>query len=451
MKGTSKFDAALPAPYSDNWRQAERAENEDAPRYSTYQAPGSGRVSFILDSFSFSGGQSVDTAEYPFNGLWSNERLNEKPQTIHIQGYIRDAEYIKIRNAFIESLRIRTSDDTPGYIDLPFWGRFPVVVVQYDISEKTDEKGQCELSLDFTRAGVSAGERTGALPNLGDTLEAAGKKFEAASIANFENKLKSGSDINTLWAGFGKVKAALAGILGRVQAAEAQLNAITAEINGISSLIAQGIRAPGKLAQAQYNALASIAAGLIDIKNAAESYMDGGGGLAGNISANNTQGGSVNTTLYPPPPHNNERNVAIQFLSAANYTMDVPAVTVAQQNTKEAIENLYRAGAFYAVCRILPQMHVAYQKAIGYWNLLLRLYDSIDRDDPSVYAAMDDMRIAVSRELSAMELSAEMYRNFNIPLPLLYIAHYLGCDEAKLRELNTIADSFNVRGDIVYV
>jgi len=38
-----------------------------------------------------------------------------------------------------------------------------------------------------------------------------------------------------------------------------------------------------------------------------------------------------------------------------------------------------------------------------------------------------------------------------MPLPLLYIAQYLGCDEAKLREINSIADSFVIKENIVYV
>ena len=57
----------------------------------------------------------------------------------------------------------------------------------------------------------------------------------------------------------------------------------------------------------------------------------------------------------------------------------------------------------------------------------------------------------MSRELSARELDAEQYKTFDVPLPLLYIAHYLGCDEAKLRELNDIADSFAVKGGVAYV
>jgi hypothetical protein len=454
VKDNSKFDAALPAPYSDDWREAERAESEDAPRLTSYQAPGAGAVIFVLESFNFRGGQSIDTAEYPFNGMWTNERLNEKPQTLHIQGFIRGDNYIKMRNALIESLRVITNDDTPGYIDLPFWGRFPIVVADYDISEKTNEKGQCGVSIDFKRAGVTLENRAAAIPNIGGILDSAVKKFELSNIANFQKKLRESMDVNTLFAGFGKIKTVLANVVGRIQAVETTLNAITAEINGITNLLAQGIRAPGQLAQSMFNAMSSIAGGLIEIKNAAISYDSGGGDESGEdtISGADDSGASGGSAaLYPAPAHNNEKNVLLYFFSAANYTMDVPAVTVAQQNTKDAMENLYRAGAFCVVCQIFDQTDVSYQKTTGYWNLLTKLEESVDMSNPVVYQAVENMRIAVSQTLSSKELSAEMTKEFNIPLPLLYVAEFLGCDESKLRELNQIADSFVVRGSIVYV
>ena len=185
------FEAGLPLPYSENWRQAERAGSGDSPRFAVYQAPEKEPVPFVLERFAFRGGQSVETAEYPFDGLWSNERLNEKAQALNIKGYIRGAEYIKGRNALIENLRIPTSDDKPGYIDLPFWGRFPVVVIDYDVSESSNEKGQCAVSLELTRAGVSPESRSAVIQDLNETVEAAVTKAESAIIADFEKKLET--------------------------------------------------------------------------------------------------------------------------------------------------------------------------------------------------------------------------------------------------------------------
>jgi len=48
-------------------------------------------------------------------------------------------------------------------------------------------------------------------------------------------------------------------------------------------------------------------------------------------------------------------------------------------------------------------------------------------------------------------LSSEATRRLAEAAPLLSLAHYLGCGEAVLRRLNSIADSFVVEGDVTYV
>jgi hypothetical protein len=115
------------------------------------------------------------------------------------------------------------------------------------------------------------------------------------------------------------------------------------------------------------------------------------------------------------------------------------------------MENLYRTTAFFAASQIIIEMDISYQKTSTYWNLLQKLEASIDMEDAAVYTAVENMLVFLSLALSSRTLSAEAIRQFSAPLPLLYIAQYLGCDEAKLRELNSIADSFAVMGDVVYV
>jgi hypothetical protein len=442
------FDASLPTPYSHNWRSAERL-TDYAPRYASYQAPGGSPLVFILEGFDFSGGQSVDTAEYPFGGSWSHERLNEKPQVLHIKGSLRGPEYITRRNTLIESLRVSTSDDTPGFMDLPFWGRFPVVILEYQVSEKLDEKGQCSVTIDCKRAGVSLTERAEEKSSRGTTPEAAAQAVQAAAVKDFKEKLaEENLDTNTLVQGFMKIRSALLAILGRVQAAQTLLNGITSTINDISSLIAQGIRGPEELARAFFNSMASIFGGLLEIKNSVESYE--------NIASYENSGASRGTTgglpRYPAPANTSEKAVVIQCLAAHTYTLNIPAATAQQQKTQEAIEQCYRIGAWYLASQIITQMSVlSYQTATRYWTLLEQLEESIDKDNTLVYAAIEELRISVSRELAEKELSAEVHRTFMAPLPLLAMAQYVGCDADKLQELNRVADSFVITGEVAYV
>jgi hypothetical protein len=467
MSTNARFDAALPAPYKENWREASRPDANESPRMASYQAPGGGAIPFIQKSFRFSGGQSRDTAEYPFGGLWSNEYLNEKPQSLTVEGYLRGPAYISRRNALIEALRVPTDDDNPGYIDLPFWGRFPVVVGDnYGVSEDSDERGQCALSITFTRAGISVTARAGGgvTGNTGSgvaaragsgvsgnagggnaaradapspdeaAFEDAAADLEAAAADDFEAKLPEDKpDKDTLVSCFGRLKTRLLGILGRIQGAQTALNAMTAEVLGITSLINRGVLLPRLLAQSLFNAASSIAGGILEIRNSIALY----GRTSGTAS-------SRGKPSLPLP--DNGKNVLLAFLS------DDAGALSGEDDTAAAIDNPCRTTAFLVSARIIVNMDsLTRKKAEGYWRLLEKLERGIDQENPRLYAAVRDLRTALSRELSRRTLSAEMIRNVSASAPLLYLAHYLGCDEDKLRELNSIADSFVIEGDIVYV
>lgn len=296
----------------------------------------------------------------------------------------------------------------------------------YGVPEKADGKGQCEVSIDFTRAGVSAEARAAAPDRAADeTPEARFLEAEKAVVADFAEKLEGNTD--TLMAGFGKIAGFLAGALGRVRAAQAQMDTMAAGINGITSLIAQGIRAPGELAASVFNAAMSVAAGLLGIKNAAGSYGAASGSADGTSSAD--------AALYPEPAYNGEENALLCFLPAAGYAADLPAATA----------------ALCAACLVMARTDAPCRKALGYWKLLEKLEGSVDRNSPAVYAALENLRAGVPRELRSKELAAELRREFGVPLPLLYITHRLGCGGAKLRELNEVDDSFAVKGAVAYV
>ncbi|MDR2079263.1 MAG: DNA circularization N-terminal domain-containing protein, partial [Treponema sp.] len=465
----------------------------DSPRLASYQAPGGEAIPFIQKGFRFSGGQSQDTAEYPFGGLWSHEYLNEKPQTLTVEGYLRGPAYIAQRNNLIEALRVPTDDDNPGYIDLPFWGRFPVVVGDnYEVSENADEQGQCAVSIPFTRAGIGITERLEELSSPEAQMEKATANLETVAIDDFETSLTADKMDNVTFAScFGRIKNSLLTILGRIQGARNILNAVTGEILGIMNLINQGIRTPRELAQALFNAGASIMGGILEIKNSIAMY-----GRESNTAS----------PLSKPslPLSDNEKNILILFLSSDTYTLsdrldsssgsddpggssgsggsdgsdgpdnpggsdgpvgsedpddpggsgdsNDPSKSGSQETTKTSIENLFRTLGFFISARIIANMDsLTYKKAEGYWRLIKKLEESINRENPAVYAAIRDVQTALSRELSRRELSREMIRRVSAASPLLYLAYYLGCDEDKIRELNTIADSFIVEGDVIYV
>jgi hypothetical protein len=132
--------------------------------------------------------------------------------------------------------------------------------------------------------------------------------------------------------------------------------------------------------------------------------------------------------------------------------LDTDAVTVKQVITKGAAENLFRTVALCAAGQIFLRLeNPTYQQVKGYWELYEKLEASVDRSDPAVYRALQDLRIAAARELSSRSLDAERSRRINAPVPLLYLAHYLGCGDETLRRLNHPADSFVMEGEVRYV
>ena len=422
------FDPALPEPYSEDWREAYRYNETDSPRLSTYQAPEGEPVPFVFDTVRLSGGQSVDTAEYPFFCFWSNTPLNEKPHTITVNGFIRGDAYIKNRNAIIEALRIKTDDDTPGFLDLPLWGRFPVVVTSHDVEEKGKENGQCSVSITLTRAGVTVEERWKFEGGFEGKTDLAAGELEAAATDSFDKDLKDNADSGTLASGFGKLKESLIGVIGRIQGAASALDAMTNEVTGITGLIAQGVRAPRDLARALFSAAAGITAGVMEIKN------------------------SAGDTVSLFRTRDNMTNILMQFLSASGYRLNTEAITVKQTIAKETTENLYRTMSLCAAARLLVRLeNPTCQQAKNYWALYEKLEASVNQSDPAMYRAIQDMRIATSRELAARGLVTELVRHVNVPVPLLYLAHHLGCDNEKLRALNKPADSFVMQGDVRYV
>jgi len=246
---------------------------------------------------------------------------------------------------------------------------------------------------------------------------------------------------------------ALLSVVGRIQGPTTALNALTASVLGILDLVDQGVRAPRRISTAAFNAVAAIVGGIAAIGNGAAAIGTGPsdpfalGDGAPPESAPSRAGGPT----LPLP--DNERNSLLLFLSADSFSaLPGEAATVGQKATARAVENLYRTAAYLASVEIVAGMDSPTRgEAAGYWRLLARLEESVDRENPAVHAALSDARAALSARLSAQGLSAEKAREVPSPAPLLYLAFRLGCDEAELRRLNRVADSFVVEGEVVYV
>lgn len=436
---------AMPEPFSKNWREAYRHKETDLPRLSAYQAPNGSPMSFIYSTISVSGGQIVDTAEFPFQGCWSNNSLNEKPQSIKVNGFLRGLNYIEDRMNIIDALRIVSSDDEPGFLEIPTWGRFPVVVEDWSVDESGKENGQCAMSITFIRAGVSETKRTTGSGGDGTeaALSSASDKVKDAAAKSFEKALAKTIDKNALLEAFDTFKEELLNITGRVQGAQNFLNNITNEVQNIANLIAQVITAPKTLALALFGAVASIIASIMTIKNAVDEMSS---------SSSTEDKASQEKNFSTPIIKNNVKNALMQFLAAASFSLPGEPATEAERVTKVHAENLYKVCAFYATAQLLPALeNSTYQQQQSLWTLFERLEQSITKEDVALYVAIEDVRIALSQTLIAKKAAVELSTQINSPMPLLALAQHLGCDEAHIRRLNRIENSFTIEESIKYV
>lgn len=446
-KEATSFDPSLPRTYSDSWREA-YGQGTDTPRLSSYQAPDGEPVVFAYDSISLGGGQNIDTVEYPF-GFWSNTKLGDKTHTIRIKGHVIGEDYIKQRSVLVAAFQVPTDDDTPGFLDLPLWGRFKVVVETWNVDEEKQKNGMSEISLELKRAGYSDTKRLDtAIANLNkQNVDSAVSNLKKVSVASFAKTIEKAKDTNMLASGFGNLTKALANIVGRIQGASSVMNSMVSKINSVTSLIAQGIRAPKELAQAFVSAVYGIVSGVLEIKNAVDetaSYF------MGSDDEDSDSGDSVMEKFI----QRNEKNVVMNFLTASNYELSDEAITEQQWNTKKAVENLYRMTAFGAVAQLFVKIDPdtqSFDKQSGLWTLFEFLEESIDKENPDVYAAVEETRIACAETLLTYSYDRELKRHIRQSMPLLPLALYLGCDAEKIRRLNEVADSFLIEGDVIYV
>ena len=306
-----------------------------------------------------------------------------------------------------------------------------------------------EISLELKRAGYSDTKRLDtAIANLSkQNVDSAVSNLKKVSVASFAKTIEKAKDTNMLASGFENLTKALANIVGRIQGASSVMNSMVSKINSVTSLIAQGIRAPKELAQAFVSAVYGIVSGVLEIKNAADetaSYF------MGSDDEDSDSGDSVMEKFI----QRNEKNVVMNFLTASNYELSDEAITEQQWNTIKAVENLYRMTAFGAVAQLFVKIDPdtqSFDKQSGLWTLFEFLEESIDKENPDVYAAVEETRIACAETLLTYSYDRELKRHIRQSMPLLPLALYLGCDAEKIRSLNEVADSFLIEGDVIYV
>lgn len=206
-------------------------------------------VQFQVDSIEWTAGDNVVLREYPFQDLPTVFRMGAAAEDIKFAAYVIGDDYHLQRDLLAQAL---TGE---GVLVHPTAGAMRVFVAgKFTVKENpTFEGGMARFDLHFVRAEPrrypSAGPNTQATATTQATAAktASAETFASAwSVANKPGWVVDGA--------VGRVKATLAGVIGPLQKAAAQINGFSSELNARYRSLVDGLngllQAPRQLADA---------------------------------------------------------------------------------------------------------------------------------------------------------------------------------------------------------
>lgn len=414
-------------PNSPSWREAYEIQ-----RLVKYEAPNMDAVSFLYDSFSVSGGQSIDNSGLANWGFWYNTAINENTTKIRVTGFLRDEEYLNAKIDLINAFKIKTDDDNPAYIFLPLYPRLKVSLERWNIDEAANENGQCKIELNLN---ICAEKKELNISSSID-IETAKENLKQISNKNLEKNLESNFNYDTFIKSINSFTSKMSNIIGMVQGKADYINDMARAVNSISTTIAQGVRTPSVFAEAIQNVAGSISNAVIEIKQAANESVN---------SVINT----VRSIIPSELAKNNEKKVLLQFLNFTNYDTTADAVSFNEINTAKESDNFMKITAVIVAADLIVQADENKEKIKNYLELYTKLEKSINRDNYQLNNALIDLKISVVEELNKKELADVRKIKFNKNLTLLNAEYFL--NSYSLRDLNFIEDSFILPKEISYV
>lgn len=425
----------FPKPASNNFREVYEIKN-----LAGYEAPNTKEINFILETVRVEGGQDTQTYEYPFFGRWNNIAINEKVHSIKVAGFLRGDKYIAERQNIINAFRVETNDDNAGYLFLPLWGRFKVVLLSWSIDESANENGQCKIEATFNRAGKSEKTQTEtSLPSVTDSAENLKDKAKKSLVKNTKNNFNANSFISS----FTKATSKLSLAISKVQGSAGIINNMARAINNVSSLIAQGVKTPAVLADAFSNVCESIANSVITIKQSSKESKDSFNSLLGNAESH------ADTTKEYDTGRNEKRTI-LEFIQNKDVSFIAKSyISKDEIRTAKESENFVKLMSLYIVALILAETDGTKNTLKNYLSLYDSLHESIDKNDYEIYDTCLKLRLSLVETLKNKNAKTEkmvtLAKNENI----LVLEKYLSCE--RQRELNFIEDSFCLPKNIVYV
>lgn len=376
-------------------------------------------VRFHVERADTTGGRRWLIHEYPRRNIPYAEDMGRKAREWRLQLFVAGDDYDRQRDALIQAL------DLPGAATLvhPYLGSFKAVASDVRWSESTREGGVCSFQVTFAEAGEESYPAT--------TVDTQREVRQAADL--FEEGLTQ--DFADKWS--------VDGLLGwSLVAVERDLAAVVRGIEdvvgGIADQVAAQIRAPMNMASL-------VLGGYNRLRNAVLRPVKALDLYSGNtVLGNKDSGGGGRVLLTPGTPTRAARLLLETGTSSDSVTppvADTPERIQRAQNTIAARQLNGRAATLAAARLVAETDWISRQDALAAGDDTLALIDAQMTTDAaitdSVYAALVDLRAAVSEDLRARAVALPGLTTYTpqVTLPALVVAHRLYGDAKRADEI----------------
>lgn len=336
-------------------------------------------VAFKVESHDRSGGRRVEVHEYPLRDKPYPEDMGRKARTYTIEAYVIGKDYITQRDALIEAI----DEQGPGTLVHRYYGQIRVQAGEYRVRESNREGGMAKFSITFHEAG----DESRPIASI-DTRQRVNTQANTAIAATTNNFQQSYS---------------VTGVPGWVtdasQTVLARLDSSLTAIDGIDNLIAGSFSLPSQIASKTTGVIAGLSS--LSNLNSMRSLWNFGGLFS-----------SVNRTT--------------------------PS-RIRQANNQQAVIDLVERAAIIESARQTTTIQFdSQQDAIAIRDELVDVMDEkmLTADDET-YLAMQDLKVAVVRDLTDRAAKLKQLRQYpiNDTLPALVIAHQLYQDANRDNEI----------------
>ncbi len=206
-------------------------------------------VAFRTAEHELSGGRRAPIFEYPDRDDPSSEDLGRRARQYRLELFVGGGDYFAERDALIDALETKG----PGKLIHPFLGEQQVQVLDYSVSETTEEGGIARFSVLFSEAGVEVAQSQAADANAQAILSADAaiakapadfaSRFSIAKLPEFVQN--AASDVV---GGIGDVTKLIAAGSGGLGDALASFNEAAGFLEDVSSLLGRPLDLGGSLA-----------------------------------------------------------------------------------------------------------------------------------------------------------------------------------------------------------